>query len=767
VQCINAELQCTLNQYDCDHEVSPPVIQQIIVPRPLVYNLDSAARIRQVLAYVGLVDDSLQEAVLRLIAAENSIGAVDESLQEAVLRLTTTEASITALESVDDLQNAQLAVLNDGELVSGRAYSTGGNGGAIIAIKQNGEPTVDAEGNPATVPASLEMATYGAAETVEASLLLQGNLVTIAANLRVTGDLLLGDSENTVQAQLDDLEERILQEVIALASNYALDAAQQALIAGLALLLKPKGYEALPDLPDDEDFPDSNSIPPIRLFPAGKFTDELPDELGNIVERINSKGKITVSADVLPTRTMTVGGDVLFLQEDPDDEFECQYTCRLGSKVAVLDAELQLTNPDAVVVRFGTNALVTAAGAVNAAELTVDALTTGKVNGVSTNRLVQRNAPTVDVQLNRRVAKVSVSALAARRAAGKPVLTRSSDADVLRLHDEVLSVKRAHTRPVLAKSSDADVLRLHDEVLSVKRAHTRPVLARSSDADVLRLHDEVLSVKRALPRSSLAKDWSSDIAALKQRPINSSSVKQVITLPVRDSARAIGTVRDATTAIKAYTAPLSTSTTAAAKVVGTLSVSGPTTLAAGLTVSAGTTSLAGALNVTGKLLKLASDTDGGASLNGAGIQVGFDIIQPNNLLYNNGAWQSSIKMNMPSLGVTSSSNLAAVTATTLSVTSLGVTSSSNLAAVTATTLSATGASTLASVSATALSVTGASTLASVTATTLSTTGNSAINGVLRMGIAGTSAIAGYQGGTIYFNGPAGDSSDAYSGWYSV
>jgi Chaperone of endosialidase len=158
-------------------------------------------------------------------------------------------------------------------------------------------------------------------------------------------------------------------------------------------------------------------------------------------------------------------------------------------------------------------------------------------------------------------------------------------------------------------------------------------------------------------------------------------------------------------------------------------------------VSAGATSLAGALNVEGKLLKLASDTDGGTSLNGAGIQIGFDILQPNNLLYNNGAWLSSIRMNLPSLGVTGASTLAAVTATTLS---------------------ATGTSTLASVTATILSVT-SSTLGNATATTLSSTGNTAINGVLRMGSTGTSTVAGYQGGTIYFNGPVGDSSDAYSG----
>jgi hypothetical protein len=623
-----------LNQYDCDHDgedtpVLPPVVQQINVQRPFVFNLDTATRVRQVLAYIGVVDESLQEAVLRLIAAENSIGAVDESLQEAVLRLTTAEVSITDLQDVDDLQNAQLAVLNDGELVSGRAFSTGVNGGAILAIKQNGESTVDAEGNPATVPASLELATYDAADTVEASMLLQGNLVTIAANLRVTGDLLLGNSENTVQAQLDDLEERILQEVIALASNYALDAAQQALIAGLALLLKPKGYEALPDLPDDEDFPDSNSIPPIRLFPAGKFTDALPDELGGVVERINSKGKITVSADVLPTRTMTVGGDVLFLQEDADDEFECQYTCRLGSQVAVLDAQQQLTNPDAVAVRLGTNALVTAAGAVNAESLTVDGVTTGKVNGLNTSRLVQRYAPTADAQLNRRVAQQANRTTAAVRRAIKPVLSRSYDDHVARLHAELLEVKRAAYSKTLAisKSYDEDVARLHAELLAVKRSYARPVLTKSYDDDIARIHADSLALKRgAYTKSVLTKSYdqvvarlSTDTLALKRGGFAKTSI------PVRDSTRALGAVRDAVAAVKAYTAPISTSTAAALRVVGTLSATGKVSLAvsSGSSLTMGTTTVSNPIewNVNASALALPAASLAGTRLrlHGSGV----------------------------------------------------------------------------------------------------------------------------------------------------
>jgi Chaperone of endosialidase len=57
----------------------------------------------------------------------------------------------------------------------------------------------------------------------------------------------------------------------------------------------------------------------------------------------------------------------------------------------------------------------------------------------------------------------------------------------------------------------------------------------------------------------------------------------------------------------------------------------------------------------------------------------------------------------------------------------------------------------------------------ITAPTLNVSGNtsiigdSTINGILRVGIPGTTTIAGYQGGTIYFAGPFGDHQDANSG----
>jgi hypothetical protein len=348
-----------------------------------------------------------------------------------------------------------------------------------------------------------------------------------------------------VQDQLVDLQQRVVEELASIAANYALDATQQALIAGLALLLKPKNYEASGDLPDDEDFPDSNSIPPIRLYPAGKFTDELPDELGNIVERINSKGKITVSADVLPTRTMTVGGDVLFIQEDADDAFDCEYVCNLGTKVQKLDTDLRLTNPQSVVCRLGGNVNVLASGAISAEALTVDEVNTGKINGINTNRLVQRYTPSVDGQLNKRVANVTTQALTARRAAIKPVLSRSYDEHVARLNAELLAVKRAAYSKtlVITKSYDEDVARIHAELLSLKRsAYTKPVLTKSYDEAVVALSTDTLALKRGL-------------------------YAMQTTLPARDNTRQLNAVRDALTAVKTYTAPISTSTAAALKAI--------------------------------------------------------------------------------------------------------------------------------------------------------------------------------------------------------
>jgi Chaperone of endosialidase len=571
VMCSTFNAILNLQEDNEDTQPQPPPRPQVLlhIPTTALFNQIRAALVamdaNNSSLFEALTLDQDQQAGLIALLQQAAANVEAEQLQQGnaieVLQEVSSNMEVEQLH-----QNSAIEVLQDGFLPRVHYEEEGLGGAHLVFTPSDG---IDAS--------SASLQTYDASGNIGSSMEMQGNLITMSENVRIIGDLLLGDSQNTVQAQLDDLEERILQEVIALASNYTLDAVQQATISALAFLLKPKGYEALPDLPDDEDFPDSNSIPPIRLFPAAKFTDALPDELGNAVERINSKGKITVSADVLPTRTMTVGGDVIFLKKDEDDEFECQYTCRLGSKVAVLNSELQLTNPTAVVCRLGTNALVQADGTVQAA-----AVVTDKLNGIAPSRLLQRYPPSVDGQLNRRLAVQA---------------------------NRITAVARRATKPVLSKSYDEDIARLHAELAPVRRqAFNKPaVLGRDWTDATVRLHDELSAVKRAVHTVQLpSKDYSSDIADLKST--SNRGLKRAAVLPVKDFSESVKRLRTDLTAamsntggLQSYTASISTSNASTLKVVGTLAVSGLTTLGAGLTVSAGTTALSGTLNVTGKV----------------------------------------------------------------------------------------------------------------------------------------------------------------------
>jgi hypothetical protein len=209
----------------------------------LMFDVDSRQRLRQLAAYAVQLDNVGIDLSVRLTDAEGNISSLDlsQALQDDKLEAldlsqaaqdeqlvdletsqTQQDTELAALNTSQALQTDKIEVLETGFLPSGRIYSEAVNGGAAFVIKQNGEATTDLEGNPTTVPVSAEIATYDGSDIVQASVLLQNDLVTIGPNVRIVGDLLLGDSTNTVQAQLDDLEERILQEVIALASNYAL-----------------------------------------------------------------------------------------------------------------------------------------------------------------------------------------------------------------------------------------------------------------------------------------------------------------------------------------------------------------------------------------------------------------------------------------------------------------------------------------------------------------------------------------------------------------
>jgi hypothetical protein len=483
-----------LNQYRDDEE--PEEAQTIVIRQPSPLFVCPKVDVARLYG-------SIADADLRLTAEEGRTAAF---LQEQALQA----SEIQLLQGEQTVQDDAILSLQSGLLQ--RLYFQD-IGGAHLLLKSAEEFADPVTGAVALIPSSAVLETYDAVGDVEASVLLQGDLVTLSRDVRVEGELIL--NEKSVAEQLLSIEDKLSQYAIELAVGVASDVGQNLLLAALSAYSArpPAGYTALPeDTFPDPDLEDSTRVPPFKLFPAGQF-DNLGPAGEVLATRVNLKGKATLNApETLATRVWEVHGDALYKKLDSDDEYEVEYQCKLGSKVAVLDAQLQLTNPDAVCVRLGTNALITAAGKLNAAEVSVDSITSGSVNGISTSRLVQRHAPSVDAQLNKRVAKVFDTALAARRAAGKPVLTRSSDADVLRLHDEVLSVKRAYARPVLTKSSDADVLRLHDEVLSVKRAYARPVLSKSYDKAVVALSTDTLALKRAYARPVLSK--SSDVAVV-------------------------------------------------------------------------------------------------------------------------------------------------------------------------------------------------------------------------------------------------------------
>jgi hypothetical protein len=611
-----------------------------------------------------------------------------------------------------------ISVDNDIEVSTINSISDNLNGTASYNFDQGGGLLTDAEGVQYTEGSTLSITKYKADDSVGSFATLADDLITFGPHVRILGDLLLGDSDNTVQAQLDDLEERILQEVIALASNYTLDFAQQAAISALALLLKPKGYELLPDEIPDTEFPDSNAIPPITCFPAGKFTDELPDEFGQVVSRINTHGKITVNANVLPTRTMTVGGDALFLKYDDDDEFECEYTMKLGSKVAVYDAQQVLQNPQVVAVRLGTNSLVTASGELQAAIVKTDDVVSEKYNGIRSSKLIQRHV----IQTNRLLHVRSAEQAYA-----------------------IASLTRKVSRPKLSTDYTDQIVRVHDTLMHLQRelyTSNRFVQKDYSDAIVV-LHDKLAALQRSIKQTLLAKDWSSDIADLKSR--NSSVSTKAVTLPVKnydaqltavradvkavyktvkphvdkDYGRALKKTNDRVTALQttsgtstAYTATLATSdaanlkvridavdrmtVTATATTISTpLTVAGSSNLAA---VTASTLSVTGAcstgtltvngdinvsgvvntintttINVDDKLINLANVTTTASMLDGAGLKVGTGAAS-STLLYNDAStsWVSNRNVTVPSINTTGMAILPKINLAVLSDTAWGI-----------------------------------------------------------------------------------------------
>jgi hypothetical protein len=356
-------------------------------PPVLLYWADTDAKLNQLRALLQQVDDLALDNDFRLLVLEGKSDSLylDQEQQNILIRLLQDAATNTEAEQL--VQNSTIALLQDGFLPRVH-YEQDQLGGAHLLLAA-GAPYTDAvTGLPGITPSSASLETYDAAGGIDSSVVLHGNLVTLAHNVRVEGELIL--NEKSVADQLQTLEDKATQYAIELASNVAIDAAQQALLAALAAYSArpPAGYEALPeDTSGDDDNDKSVSLNPFKLYPTGVYSqlDSLGNQIG--VPETVAKGKASLNLQgAMCTRTFHMKGDILQEQQDPDDEVEFQSTVRLGSKVAAYDAQQQLTNPQTVAVRLGTNALVTTAGAVQAASLTADTVTCSTVNKVNVLR---------------------------------------------------------------------------------------------------------------------------------------------------------------------------------------------------------------------------------------------------------------------------------------------------------------------------------------------------------------------------------------------
>jgi hypothetical protein len=742
----------------------------------------------RVYKYLHEVEELGFDNDFRLLVEEGKTDSlyVDQENQNVIIQ--NLQDGYTLIEQEQVAQNKAIAVLEDGLLP--RVYYEDGDGSGAHLVFKTAEDVVDAStGLTSTIPSSAALQTYDRAGTVESSVTLQGNLVTIAPNVRIPGDLLLGDDVKTVQDQLQTLADRATQFAIEQATSIAAEIAQDALLAAL-------------------------SLNPFKLYPSGTFhhLNDLGAEYG--VPDVVAQGKVSLNLHGdLCTRTFHMRGDLLQEHQMADDTAEFQSSCLLGSKVAAYNTSNQLTNPQAVAVRLGPNMNVQTDGTLNAASVNTDSVHTASVNGLATNKLIQRYQPTIDLGLSKRTARAVTSALQANRAIKTTLTSRNYSDDLLRIHDELLLVKRAfnkppvlsrsyddaivaghaetlsvkrgaYVKPVVVRSPDLALTRLRSDLTSVKRATIHPVLTRSPDLQITRLRSDLTTVKRATIHPVLTRSpdlqitrLRSDLTTVKRATIHPvvvrspdlaltrlrsdlTSVKRATIHPVvsrspdlqitrlrsdlttvkratvhptlaPDFSSKIGLVRDALAVVKAYTAPISTSTASALKVVGTLSVSSDTTLSGNMSMT----------NTGQKVIMSGALQLPNAGLTGTRIRLHGTATTVETPTYSLGVSSAYMWYNVPTgiehaffcggtqgLGVTST--LVKLVNTTVTGT-LGVT----------------GTSTLAGVSATSLTVTGSSTLAATTATSLGVSGNT-----LQLASATSNSAVFDQGGLLLGTG---------------
>lgn len=234
-------------------------------------------------------------------------------------------------ESVSQLQEEQFSVTGNA------LYDSAGSGGGL-AVTDTGEAT-------------LQVYTAG---TATADVHLNQTGVTISPVLELPG--LSTDVATAINTVTSDLEAFKTVQEIETAAQAAIDAAQSAGIASLlAKVFPPTGYQQLdpeldPDPDDDGSEPNSQSLDPLTLCPKGVFADSSS----------RLYGKVGLN-NTFPNVALDMKGALRQAPQQDSDENDLKSVTNLGSGVAVYSGT-ELTNPDSVCARLGTNALVTAAG---------------------------------------------------------------------------------------------------------------------------------------------------------------------------------------------------------------------------------------------------------------------------------------------------------------------------------------------------------------------------------------------------------------------
>jgi hypothetical protein len=484
-------------------------------PPVLLYWADTDAKLNQLRALLQQVDDLGLDNDFRLLVLEGKSDSLylDQEQQNILIRLLQDAASSTEAEQL--VQNSAIALLQDGFLPRVH-YEQDQLGGAHLLLTAGEQSTDAVTGLPAITPSSASLETYDAAGGIDSSVVLHGNLVTLSHNVRVEGELIL--NEKSVADQLLTLEDKAKQFLIEQAVSVASEAAQDALLAALALYSArpPSGYEALPeDTGGDDSDPKAVHLNPLKLYPTGVYNqlDSLGNQVG--IPDVVTQGKISLNlGHDLCFHTLHMRGDLKQEHQMADDTVEFQSPCLLGSQVAAYNTQQQLTNPQAVAVKLGTNALVTVAGDVNAASLTADTVTCSTVNRVNVVRTLHAAQALSTKDYNRDIAIQSIRTSAALRLAAKPALARDYIVPLANIRGALTQVLR-RVKPTMSRDFTEDIQRLRVEAVADRRELYRPLpISKDFTPDIVELKQAVLASTTHKPVVTLAADLMSRLKRL-------------------------------------------------------------------------------------------------------------------------------------------------------------------------------------------------------------------------------------------------------------